>query len=456
MLDSFNPFNGSLVGSVEASSKVTIETFVEKARGALTEYSGLSLSQKKKRMVSFVDTCDQNRDEIVSLIVKETGMLRSTAEDEVSITLEYLRAYVAMSSECLKPKLLDSDGAVQVVYEPWGVIAAIAPWNFPFLNIAFQCGQALLAGNTIVYKTSEENPLFSQMMADLFAESGFPDGVFNVVYGDGTVGEQLARSDVDLISFTGSTETGHTLRMVAAEKMIPFIGEMGGSAPLLIFNDIHIDDTLVEHIFSRRFAKSGQNCDAVKRLIVHENSFDEIVSKLSLLAESSVLGDPANPDTTLGPVVSERILKKLEEQVAEAVAKGAKICAGGMRPEDKEGAFYKATIVTNISTDMKIWKEETFGPVLPVVSFSSEEEAIELANDTVFGLGSHVHTNDHDLFDRVAMQIKSGTVGHNYANIWSPAYPFGGYKKSSVGRTNGDEGFREVTQSKLICKEMSQ
>ena len=447
--------NYEIIGEVESSTQDEINSTVAYAKEAQIMWASLSLPERCKALTSFVELSKKHAEEIAKAMASETGMLIATARGEVATTVAYIEAHIEMADEFLAPRTtFETDTEIHRVYrEPWGVIAAIAPWNYPFLNIAFQCSQALLAGNAIVYKSSEEDPLFSKLVASLMAESSMPEGVFNIVCGDGQVGGWLAHADVDMISFTGSTSTGEALTKVAAEKFIPIITEMGGSVPLIVFEDIEITDELIEHIFARRFAKSGQNCDAVKRVLVHESKFKELTDKLAALAKSKKVGDALDESSQLGPLVAERQIKKLETQVKESSASGAKVLTGGKRPDGLQGAYYEPTIIVDIKPDMPVWREETFGPVLPIVAFDSEDKVVRMANHTKYGLGAHIFTHDKARFERVAKQIQSGMIGHNQVMFWSPKNPFGGYKHSGMGRTSGLEGFLEVTQGKLISEE---
>ena len=360
-----------------------------------------------------------------------------------------------MADKYLSPQVTyESDKEIhKILREPRGVTVAILPWNYPYMNVAWQCGQALIAGNTIVYKNSEENPLFSRLLEELISKSDIPKGVFNIVYGDEKAGEFLVHQDIDMISFTGSTKVGQELTKIAAEKFIPIVTELGGSSPLILFEDIEITDEIIAYIAGRRFKNAGQACDAVKRLIVHKSKFEEVIKKLSAFVSKQKVGDALEEDTEIGPLIAERQVDLIEEQVQDSINKGAKVITGGKRPGKLQGAYYLPTILTNVSRDMRVWKEETFGPVLPVISFTAEKEAIEFANDTEYGLTAHVLTKDKALFQRVASQIKAGSIGHNQIGFWSPLNPFGGYKKSGMGRTHGSFGFYESTQAKIISME---
>ncbi len=455
-LTSINPSDNTVVGEVEMSTEQDVKAAVEKARAAQPAWAGLSVAERCQAVRSFADVSKARAEDIAQLIAQETGRpISNTRSGNVQGGLNYLEAYLEMAERYLAPQVTHETAAEihEVIREPWGVVVCICPWNYPYMNVVWQCGQALLAGNTVVYKNSEENPLFARLMAELFAQSAIPKGVFNVIYGDGQMGDMLAHGAVDMISFTGSAHVGQQLAQVAADKFIPIIAELGGSSPAIVFEDTPIDDALANQIFAKRFLHSGQICGAVKRLIVYEEGFDRMVELLAKISSEQKIGDARDENTDLGPLVAERQVVKIEEQVQDALDKGAKVICGGQRPAGLHGAFYEPTILTGVTPDMRVWHEETFGPVLPVVSFKTESEAIELANDTEYGLGAHVFTADKALFKRVAEQIKSGMVAQNNVNYFNPNSPFGGYKKSGIGRLHGQFGFDEVTQPKLIAHE---
>ncbi len=276
-----------------------------------------------------------------------------------------------------------------------------------------------------------------------------PQGVFAEVYGAGDVGWKLANDDVGLIWFTGSTTVGQQLYKLAGEKFIKAVLELGGSNPGIVFEDADID-MAVEKIYARRMRVCGQTCDALKRLIVHESIFGEVVQKLKDVFESKKIGDPSDLSTDLGSLAAERQRVLLEDQVKDAVDNGATIVTGGARPENLDGAYYLPTILTGVTRDMKVWKEEVFGPVLVVVPFGTEEAALRLGNDTEYGLGSLVFSKDLERAQRVASQLEAGGVEINKPTRWLSCNPFGGYKKSGMGREMGVVGFRELCQIKVI------
>lgn len=303
-----------------------------------------------------------------------------------------------------------------------------------------------------MYKPSEETALFAKLIADLVSKSELPEGVFTSIAGDGSVGEVLVRQSVDMILFTGSTATGQRITEVASQRSIPVLTEMGGSAPGIVFEDADIPKIIAMFV-GARFDNTGQYCDGLKRAIVHESKYEELLSALKSYATKTKVGDQLDEDTVLGPLVAKRQLEKLEVQVVDAVEKGAEVIVGGKHPAGLEGAYYEVTVLTNITKDMRVWTEEVFGPVLPVVTFKAEAEAVELANDTEYGLGAYVFTEDIEKYRRVARQLQAGNIAHNTAWYFSPRTPFGGYKKSGNGRSQGVVGFHEVSQIKVISEE---
>jgi len=329
-LISTNPSTGEEIGAAESTTSAEIDKIVAKAKQAQKTWAKMPLQKRIAAVESFVKAAENRRDEIAELIARETGRTIESSYGNVDGGFKYFRAYCSQAEKHLLPEIFNE--TTEIRHEPHGVVAAICPWNYPFMNVAWQCGQALIAGNAIVYKNSELNLMFAKFLAELVAQSDLPEGVFNVIFGDGKIGEYLARSDVDMISFTGSSATGRKLAAIAGEKLIPIAAELGGSAPLIVFEDFEIDDKLIEFIWNMRFVMNGQACDAVKRLIVHKSKFDEVVTRLAKLIAKKKIGDAMDEKSDMGPLISLKQLEKLEAQVADAVKKGAKVTCGGARP----------------------------------------------------------------------------------------------------------------------------
>lgn len=451
-ITSTNPSNNyQVIGEVEFSTPQEVKDKVAKAHSASKMWRELGVAKRSELVRVLADLFDKERTRIIELTAKEMGMPLKELDEDVDFSLEYLRSYCEMAEKSLKSFITTEDEKEihEVFREPYGVAVCIVPWNFPLANFVWQCGQNLVAGNTVVFKHSEETQLCGQLIEELVNQV-LPEGVFNEVYGDGSVGEMLVNEDVDLICFTGSSKTGAKINESAARRFIPTVMELGGSAPGIVFDSTNVKD-VIETIYTARFMNCGQMCDGLKRLIVHESKYDEVVEQLSKLINTKKIGRADDPDTDMSSLVAERQVVLLEEQVQDALDKGATASTGGQRLEG--GAFYKPTVLTSVTNQMRVWNEEVFGPVLPVVSFSSEEEAVSLANDTKYGLGAYIFTSDNEQFLRVAHRIESGMVSQNNLSYINVCNPFGGYKMSGNGREHGELGFEEVTRTKIITRE---
>ncbi|HKU18396.1 MAG TPA: aldehyde dehydrogenase family protein [Candidatus Saccharimonadales bacterium] len=446
--------NYEVIGEVEASTEQQVKEAVAKACAAQPKWAALSQAERNAAIESFVEVCNKHADEIAELMSKEMGKPITQARAQVKENPDFFKAQVEMAEKVLAPEIVYEDDTQRhhLTREPLGVIACITPWNFPFLNLPWQMGQALLAGNTVVFKQSEEVIVFSQLMGKLIAESDMPEGVWTAVFGDGAVGELLVQQPVDAIMFTGSTRTGQRITELAAKTSTRVLTEMGGSAPGIVFEDADVP-AIIDTLYMMRFDNTGQYCDGLKRLLVHESKLDRVLEALKKVNTAKKVGDALDEKTDIGPLVAKRQVDLLKGQLQDALDKGAKVVFGGKEPAGLQGAYFEPTVLTNISFDMRIWKEEVFGPMLPVVTFKTEDEAVKLANDTIYGLGAFVFTTDKDRYFRVAKQIQSGIVAHNNALYFSTVTPFGGYKASGNSRSLGVEGFHEVTQVRVVSEE---
>lgn len=425
---------------------------VAAARYAALSWKELGVARRVQLLRRFVEIFALRKEEFAQLTSKEMGMPIAESRADVQGALAYFSWYLDNAEKYLSPTVsLEGEGEVHTVYhEPYGVAAVIVPWNFPASNFVWGCGQNLIAGNTVVFKISEEVPLCGQMIEKMMQEAAVPAGVFNEVYGRGPVGALLSRQGVDLICFTGSTLTGASLYRSAAAGMHRVVMELGGSAPGIVCEDADLS-VAIPSIYSARFDNAGQACDALKRLLVHESVWDPVVEMLVGRLEMVRLGDPLSEGTTMGPLVSKQQVDLLERQVADAVERGAIVIKGGKHPA-LPGAYYEPTLLSNITSDMRVWKEEVFGPVLPLVRFSTEEEAIALANDTEYGLGGYIYTRGMARAERMASRLETGMVSVNGVNYTRPMNPFGGYKHSGIGREHGAWGFADVTQTKVVAR----
>lgn len=455
-LVSTNPAKGfEVLGEVIISSEATVKEKVAQAHLAQKSWARLDLEKRIDYMQALKAAIEKNAEKFAHMMTQEMGMPLKLSTRQVSRSADLLEWNCAHVGEALAPKRLYEDDAQvnEMIYEPYGVMACVVAWNFPLPNFVLATSQALLAGNTLVMKYSEEVPLFSRFLEQVIADCGFPEGVINFVYGDGSVGAILTGQDVDIISFTGSSATGKKIYQKAAEKLIPATLELGGSSPGVVFEDCVVDDALIDKIFWGRFTNSAQFCSNLKRLIVHNSLLDEVLEKLTTYTNTKIVGDPFDQKTDVGPLVAQRQVVTLEKQLQDALDKGAKLHCGGSRPKTLKGAYFEPTILSNISKDMKVWVEEVFGPVLPVIGFDTYEEAIDLANDTEYGLTAYVYTSDKELGKQAMHDIKAGEQRVNSASPKRSQNPFGGHKNSGVSFQGGIEGFHRVCQIKVIAWE---
>lgn len=443
-----------VIGSVNISTLQEIKQKVTEAQKAKKLWKDMGVKKRIELLKPLYSDFLKKKKDIANLVTQEIGKPITEAFDDLEWDQDYFKWYLDNGEKILSDETIyqDNNQTHKIIYEPIGVTAAIAPWNFPWGNFLWAVLPNLIAGNTVIFKHSEECPLSGKYYEEMMNKLNLPKGVFTEVYGDGKVGETLVKENIDFIWFTGSSKIGKHLYQIAGNKFVKVILEMGGSNPAIIFNDININ-SFIGKIYAKRFMNCGQVCDAMKRLIVHESIFNQVVTELKRIVESKIVGDPENSKTDIGSLVAKRQLELLESQVKDAIKKGAKIITGGKRSEKFNGAFYLPTLLTNVKKNMRVWDEETFGPVLVIVPFRTEKEAIDLANDTSYGLGAQIYTKDKNRAFRVASEIQAGTVDINEGNHWQPCTPFGGYKNSGIGREHGVLGFRELCQIKVIASD---
>lgn len=452
---SLNPSkNYEVIGEIYSSTHDEVDAKIISARKAQPAWARLTVGERiallKKGSQEFI----ARRNDIRSIMAQEMGMPVAISDKvEIDMALRYMQGYLDFAEQWLAPEITyETEEEIHTLFfEPKGVAGLSIPWNYPFSIFIWGVMQNLIVGNTVVVKHSEECPFTGKLLAKIMQSADLPKGVFNAINGDGSdVGEYLMKSNIDLIWFTGSTGVGKHLNQIAAQKLIPAILELGGSAAGIVFEDADIP-MAIESIYFNRFINSGQTCDGLKRLMVHRSIFDVVVQELKNVILTKKVGPAEDPSTDIGPLVAERQVVNIEQQVADALQKGAHIVIGGKRPSHLKGAYYEPTILTNITFDMEVWKEEVFGPVLPIVPFDSVDEAIALANDSQYGLSGYVYTQNKELALHVSRQLQTGNVSINAANYVIPQDPFGGYKNSGLGREHGKHGLRELCSLKLIA-----
>ena len=441
------------IGRIQTTALSEIELAVREAKAAFPGWKSLTLEERIPFFESFISAYRDRADDIAELSSKEMGKPIRESSSEVHGKADWLSEQLDNARKMLAVNPLDQfdDYITELHHEPFGVAAVITPWNYPSAQMFVGVMQALIAGNTVVFKHSEECLLTSQLLSECMVEAGFPPGVFTTIYGDGQVGKQLLEQPIDFIHFTGSSQVGRLIYKKAAAKFIPCVLEMGGSSPGIVFDDANITNTC-ESVYKERFNNCGQICCALKRLFVHESIFDEVVAGITSCVENQIIGDPLDSATTIGPLASQQQLETLMEQVEDARQKGAMIKVGGKMMKGLDGAFYEPTIITKVSSDMRVFSEEVFGPVLTITPFREEQEAIELANATEYGLNAFIYSEDHERTMRVSRLLQAGQISINGYSYFSQAAPFGGYKKSGMGRSDGELGYHFVTQAKVIAR----
>ncbi|MBI4235465.1 aldehyde dehydrogenase [Candidatus Peregrinibacteria bacterium] len=447
--------NYAIIGEVEISADNEVAAKVQSANAAKLMWKELGVEKRIEMLRPLYEKFAAKKEEFALLITKEMGKPISQSTSEMQGALEEIKWFLDNGAAALKNEITheDAESIHQIVYEPFGTAAVITPWNFPFAMFVWGTFPNLIAGNTVVFKITEECPLTGKLIEAVMNSADLPLGVFSEVYGAGDIGHKLATSDVNLIWFTGSTKVGKELYKIAADKFIKALLEMGGSSPAIVFEDADLDKAVAQ-LYEERFNNCGQVCDAIKRLIVHESIYAEVTGKLIAELKTKKIGNPQEQDTDISSLVAKRQQDLLASQVQDAIDKGAKVEFVKEIPQELQGAYYPPTILTDIKTDMRVWKEEVFGPVLPIVTFKTEEEAVRLANDTCYGLGSRIYTKDTEKAKRIASKIEAGTVEINNVSRWHSKNPFGGYKSSGMGRELGTVGFRELCQIKVMSAEI--
>ena len=322
------------------------------------------------------------------------------------------------------------------------------PWNFPFWQALRFCLPAMLAGNTVVLKHSSVCPLSGNTLQHVIEEAGFPKGVFRHLVGNYTVGEALAQSSVDAVSITGSTQAGKRVAEIASQNLHKFILELGGSDPFVVLRDADVDKAAEIGVASR-FLNNGQSCIAAKRFIVEEEILDEFTKKFVEHVEKQIVGDPLDPKTTIGPLVREDSREVITKQISESIKNGAKVISGGDTPKGK-GYFFNPTVISGVQPEMTVSREEVFGPVAPIISVKNSTQAIRIANDTEFGLGSSVWSEKFAKDNNIAKDIDAGMVFINSMVISDPRVPFGGVKNSGIGRELSNYGIKEFVNVKSV------
>lgn len=447
-----NPATGRTIAKVPVFGAKEANEAVEAAAKALPAWAAKTAKERSMILKAWFRLIIENREDLAIIMTSEQGKPLTEARGEIDYAAGFVE-FFAEEAKRLYGETIPSpfpNSKILVLRQPAGVVSAITPWNFPAAMITRKVGPALAAGCTTVVKPASATPLTALALAALGEEAGIPPGVLNVITGkSGPIGEVLTTHEkVRVVTFTGSTEIGKQLMKQAAEGVKKVGLELGGNAPFLVFDDADIDAAVAGAVQSK-FRNMGQTCVCANRIYAQDGIYDAFVEKLSEAVKQLKVGDGLSEGVTQGPLINQSAVEKVEDHIEDALSKGAAIKLGGKRHQ-LGGTFFEPTVLSGVTQDMKIAKEETFGPVAAVFRFKSEDEAISYANDTEFGLASYFYARDVGRIFRIAEALEYGIVGVNAGAISTEVVPFGGVKESGIGREGSRHGVEEFTELKYV------
>jgi acyl-CoA reductase-like NAD-dependent aldehyde dehydrogenase len=459
-LTTINPATLEVLGTVPEHNEAEVRQAVQRARAAFRVWSKLGFGERREQMLAVRDRMLDRAEDVVRAITDETGKTRFDAlMIEMLVSADLIGHYARHGERLLRPERVSAGTfaalkRARIEYEPLGVVAVISPWNYPFALTMTPVVTALFAGNTVVLKPSEVTPLVGVLVGELFAEGAAQPDLVQVVTGGGRTGDHLVRAGVQKVCFTGSVATGKKVMAAAADTLTPVLLELGGKDPMIVLDDADVDRAANGAVWGA-FANSGQTCIAVERVYVHEELYDTFIDKvLDKTGRLRQGPDTGSAAVDVGSMTFPPQVEIVERHLADAVAKGARVLAGGSRRADLGGLFFEPTVVVDVDHSMDLMREETFGPVLPIVKVSDEQEALRLANDSPYGLNSSVWTSSEERGRRVARGLEAGSVCINdcLVNYGVASLPFGGVKDSGIGRAHGAAGLREMSRTKAVLE----
>jgi succinate-semialdehyde dehydrogenase/glutarate-semialdehyde dehydrogenase len=451
----FNPANSQAIGTVPECGRAETKRAIQAAHAALLPWRALTAEQRSVYLLKWSQLINGNREELAQLMTIEQGKPLAESRAEIDYGNSFIQ-WFAEEGKRVYGDIIPAPKAGQhllVIKQPIGVVAAITPWNFPNAMITRKCAPALAAGCTMIIKPAEATPFSALALAALAEAAGIPAGVINVITGNPEmIGAELTSHPlVKKISFTGSTAIGKLLMRQSSSTMKKVSLELGGNAPFIVFEDANLK-AAVAGAMAAKFRNAGQTCVSANRILVHDKIYDDFVKRLQKSVARLTVGNGMTADVTIGPLINQQAIDKVSAHIQDAISKGAQLLCGG-KIHQAGKLFFEPTILTNATVDMRIAREETFGPVATIFRFTNEDEAIRMANDTEFGLAAYFYSQDIQRVWRVAEALECGMVGINTGLISTSVAPFGGWKESGIGREGSKYGIENYLEIKYLCME---
>ena len=449
----YNPSTGLLIGHVPILSKEQVKLSISSAESAWKGWRELAAKQRAAILRTWFDLIIQNQQDLATIMTLEQGKPINEARGEIIYGASFVEWFAEEAKRVYGDTIPapSADKRIIVIKQPIGIVAAITPWNFPHAMITRKCAPALAAGCPVIIKPASETPFSALALAELAQQAGIPDGVFNVVTGKASVigAELTSNTSVRKLTFTGSTEVGKTLMRQCADTIKKVSLELGGNAPFIVFDDADLD-AAVEGLMASKFRNTGQTCVCANRIFVQDAVYDQFAEKLTNKVEQLIIADGMSETAQQGPLINQQAVDKVNEHINNAVGLGASVLTGG-KQHTLGGLFFQPTILTNVTTDMQITHEETFGPVAPLYRFHDDQQAIDLANDTPFGLAAYFYSQNIKRVWRTAEALEAGIVGINSGIVSTEVAPFGGVKESGIGREGSKYGLDDFLEMKYLC-----
>ncbi|MGA9529816.1 MAG: aldehyde dehydrogenase family protein [Terriglobales bacterium] len=459
---SVNPATGEVLGELESAGLAEVHAAVASAHAAQSGWNAWGVRKRVRVLRDFQHLLLARKIEVARRLTQEAGKpLAEALTTEVLVVLDAARFLIENAFAFLRDERLPHGNLAlktksgRILRQPYGVIGIISPWNYPFSVPATETMAALVAGNAVVLKPSELTPMIALDLQNLLREAGVPGNVFQVLPGDGATGAALVKSDIDKLVFTGSVATGRRIAQTAAERLLPVVLELGGKDAMLVLDDADVDAASSGAVWGA-FMNAGQTCLSIERCYVHRSLYAEFVEACAEKTRKLRVGNGIDPATDVGPMIHERQVRIVESHVEEAQQRGARVAVGGRRLRELGPTFFAPTVLADVDHSMRIMREETFGPVLPIAPFDHEEEAVRLANDSEYGLAASIWTSDRKRGEDLAREIHAGTVMVNdVVSCFSISEaPHGGVKASGIGRTHGRWGVEEMVRIKYVDSDL--